>query len=55
MSGPVHVCLMMVNRWAYVYVRGLKQNKEVDFDFEDAHDLDMTKSRPRHAAHSLQG
>ena len=37
--------LMMTDRWTYAYMRGWKQNKEVDFDFEDAHDLDKMTSR----------
>ncbi|MFZ1895266.1 MAG: hypothetical protein WAU59_14485 [Rhodoplanes sp.] len=27
------------DKWAYGYMKGLKQNDRVDFDFRDAHDL----------------
>jgi MTH538 TIR-like domain (DUF1863) len=28
------------DKWAYAYMKGWKQSEHVDFDFEDAHDLD---------------
>jgi hypothetical protein len=28
------------DKWAYAYMKGWKQNEKVDFDFNDAHDLD---------------
>lgn len=33
------------DRWAYSYMRGWKQNERVDFDFNDAHDLDNMTAR----------
>ena len=33
------------DRWAYSYMKGWKTNRHVDFDFEDAHDLDEMTSR----------
>lgn len=33
------------DRWAYEYMRGWKANRNVDFDFNDAHDLDTMTSR----------
>jgi len=47
MSGPMHVCLMMVNRWAYVYVRGLKPKQGGGFWFWRCTRPRHDKSRPR--------
>ncbi|RYZ84592.1 MAG: hypothetical protein EOP06_17810, partial [Proteobacteria bacterium] len=33
------------DRWAYSYMRGWRQNERVDFNFNDAHDLDNMTSR----------
>lgn len=33
------------DKWAYGYMKGWKQNDKVDFDFQDAHDLDNMTSR----------
>jgi antiphage defense system Thoeris ThsB-like protein len=33
------------DKWAYAYMKGWKTNERVDFDFEDAHDLDSMTSR----------
>jgi Thoeris protein ThsB, TIR-like domain len=33
------------DRWAYAYMRGWRENKNVDFDFRDAHDLENMTSR----------
>ncbi len=32
-------------KWAYVFMKGWKKTKNVDFDFRDAHDLDFMTSR----------
>jgi hypothetical protein len=32
------------DRWAYAYMKGWKQNENVDFAFNDAHDLDNMTS-----------
>jgi hypothetical protein len=46
MAGPVYVAFDGDNdRWAYSYMRGWKANRNADFDFEDAHDLDEMTSR----------
>lgn len=33
------------DKWAYTFMQGWKSNENVDFDFEDAHDLDNMTSR----------
>jgi len=33
------------DKWAYAYMKGWKSNERVDFDFEDAHDLDHMTGR----------
>jgi hypothetical protein len=33
------------DKWAYAFMKGWKTNDRVDFDFEDAHDLDEMTSR----------
>jgi len=33
------------DKWAYAYMKGWKTNQRVDFDFEDAHDLDAMTGR----------
>lgn len=39
--APIYVAFDGDNdRWAYAFMRGWKTNDRVDFDFEDAHDLD---------------
>jgi MTH538 TIR-like domain (DUF1863) len=39
------------DKWAYAYMRGWKTNNRVDFDFEDAHDLDEMTSRAQNEAY----
>jgi hypothetical protein len=44
--GPVYVAFDGDNdKWAYAFMKGWKTNDRVDFDFEDAHDLDVMTSR----------
>jgi len=31
--------------WAYAYMKGWKQNENIDFDFHDAHDLNVITDR----------
>ncbi|OSI68571.1 TIR domain-containing protein [Bradyrhizobium canariense] len=46
MAGVVYVAFDGDNdKWAYGFMKGWKANKNVDFDFEDAHDLDEMTSR----------
>ena len=33
------------DKWAYAYMRGWHKNKNIDFEFIDAHDLDSMTSR----------
>jgi hypothetical protein len=33
------------DKWAYAFMKGWKTNERVDFDFEDAHDLDAMTGR----------
>ncbi|HMQ70405.1 MAG TPA: TIR domain-containing protein [Ignavibacteria bacterium] len=33
------------NKWAYSYMKGWKQNENVDFDFKDAHDIGSLTDR----------
>ena len=33
------------DRWAYSYMNGWKANKNIDFDYQDAHDLDNMTAR----------
>lgn len=43
--GPVYVAFDGDNdKWAYGFMKGWKTNDRVDFDFEDAHDLDEMTS-----------
>lgn len=37
--------------WAYRFMRGWRQNERIDFDFEDAHDLDNMTSRAQDEAY----
>lgn len=40
-NGPVYVIFDGDNdKWAYAYMKGWKANKNIDFEFKDAHDLD---------------
>lgn len=39
------------DKWAYVFMKGWKQNKNVDFDFRDAHDLDSMTGRAQDEAY----
>jgi hypothetical protein len=44
--GPVYVAFDGdLDKWAYAYMKGWKTNERVDFDFEDAHDLDAMTGR----------
>ncbi|MCA1378880.1 MULTISPECIES: TIR domain-containing protein [unclassified Bradyrhizobium] len=44
--GPVYVAFDGdKDKWAYAFMKGWKTNNRVDFDFEDAHDLDSMTSR----------
>ncbi len=33
------------DKWAYAYMNGWKSNKNIDFDYQDAHDLDTMTAR----------
>jgi antiphage defense system Thoeris ThsB-like protein len=35
------------DKWAYAFMKGWKENENVDFNFEDAHDLDNMTSRAK--------
>jgi hypothetical protein len=39
------------DKWAYAFMKGWKTNNRVDFDFEDAHDLDAMTSRAQNEAY----
>ena len=44
--GPVYVAFDGDNdKWAYGFMKGWRTNDRVDFDFEDAHDLDDMTGR----------
>jgi hypothetical protein len=44
--GPVYVAFDGdKDKWAYAYMKGWTTNHRVDFDFEDAHDLDSMTGR----------
>ena len=46
MAGPVYVVFDGdEDQWAYRFMKGWKANDNVDFDFEDAHDLDSMTAR----------
>lgn len=46
MTGIAYVIFDGDNdKWAYGYMKGWKQNENVDFDFIDAHDLDTMTGR----------
>lgn len=46
MAGAAYVIFDGDNdRWAYAYMTGWKANKNIDFDYQDAHDLDNMTSR----------
>ena len=50
--GPVYVAFDGDNdKWAYGFMKGWKTNDRVDFDFEDAHDLDEMTSRAQNEAY----
>ncbi len=50
--GPVYVAFDGDNdKWAYAFMKGWKTNDRVDFDFEDAHDLDEMTSRAQNEAY----
>jgi len=45
-SNPIYVVFDGdEDRWAYEYMRGWKSNRNIEFDFVDAHDLDQMTSR----------
>ncbi|MBG0802207.1 TIR domain-containing protein [Methylocystis sp. H4A] len=44
--GPIYVAFDGdKDKWAYAYMKGWKTNERIDFDFEDAHDLDSMTGR----------
>jgi hypothetical protein len=46
MSGAAYVVFDGDNdKWAYAYMKGWKENKNIDFSYQDAHDLDNMTSR----------
>jgi hypothetical protein len=46
MAGAAYVVFDGDNdKWAYAYMNGWKANKNIDFDYKDAHDLDTTTGR----------
>lgn len=46
MAGAAYVVFDGDNdRWAYAFMNGWKTNKNIDFDYQDAHDLDTMTSR----------
>jgi hypothetical protein len=46
MAGPVYVIFDGdEDQWAYRFMKGWKATDNVDFDFEDAHDLDSMTAR----------
>ena len=48
MAGAAYVVFDGDNdKWAYAYMNGWKANKNIDFDYQDAHDLDNMTSRAR--------
>lgn len=50
--GPIYVAFDGdKDRWAYAFMKGWKTNNRVDFDFEDAHDLDAMTSRAQNEAY----
>ncbi|SFV28870.1 TIR domain-containing protein [Hyphomicrobium facile] len=36
------------DKWAYAYIKGWKENKNIDFDYNDAHDLDSMSGRAQY-------
>lgn len=48
MTGAAYVVFDGDNdKWAYAYMNGWKANKNIDFDYQDAHDLDNMTARAR--------
>jgi antiphage defense system Thoeris ThsB-like protein len=46
MAGAAYVVFDGDNdKWAYAYMNGWKSNKNIDFDYQDAHDLDNMTAR----------
>lgn len=46
MAGAAYVIFDGDNdKWAYAYINGWKANKNIDFDYQNAHDLDNMTSR----------
>lgn len=46
MAGAAYVIFDGDNdKWAYAFMNGWKANKNIDFDYQDAHDLDNMTSR----------
>ena len=42
------------DKWAYAYMNGWKTNRNINFTYENAHDLDnMTKSRSRRSIREI--
>lgn len=53
--GPVYVAFDGDNdKWAYAFMKGWKTNNRVDFDFEDAHDLDEMTGRAENEVYVKQ-
>ena len=42
------------DKWAYAFMKGWKTNERVDFDFEDAHDLDAMTGRAQSEGSSFK-
>lgn len=52
MSGAAYVVFDGDHdKWAYAYMNGWKVNKNIDFDYQDAHDLDTMTSRAQGEAY----
>jgi hypothetical protein len=50
--APVYVAFDGDNdKWAYAFMKGWKTNDKVDFDFDDAHDLDSMTARAQGEAY----
>jgi len=50
--GPIYVAFDGdEDKWAYAFMKGWKTNDRVDFDFEDAHELDTMTARAQGEAY----
>jgi hypothetical protein len=46
MAGAAYVVFDGDNdKWAYAFMKGWKENRSIDFDYQDAHDLDGMTGR----------